>query len=127
MPLRANRPCKHPGCRALATDGRFCRSHATQAAAVRPYDLWRGTPAERGYDADWRRVRKIALERDAYTCRECREPATDVHHKITVALAPHLRLDLDNLISLCKPCHSAITALRDSAFAGPRGQHRHRR
>ena len=77
-------------------------------------------------------MRKIALDRDGHLCQACLEagravPATDVHHQITVALAPHLRLDLDNLISLCKSCHSAITAVRDSAFAGPRGQLRDRR
>lgn len=122
MPSRAKRPCKHPGCRDVASAGRFCTRHAGDAAAVRPYDRWRGSPASRGYDKDWRRVRLEALQRDKHLCQDCLKRnvltrATEVHHKITIELAPYLRLDLDNLVSLCKPCHSGITATRDSSFA----------
>jgi 5-methylcytosine-specific restriction protein A len=93
--------------------------------AIRPYDRWRGSPASRGYDADWRRVRLEALERDKHLCQDCLERevltlATEVHHKIPIEIAPELRLELDNLRSLCKPCHSAITATRDSSFARKR-------
>lgn len=122
MPFRATRPCKHNGCRDLARVGRFCTKHAADTAATRPYDRWRGSPASRGYDADWRRVRKLALERDKHLCQHCLLKklltlATEVHHEIPIELAPNLRLVLTNLVSLCKPCHSAITATRDSSFA----------
>lgn len=123
MPLRASRPCKHGGCRALAATGsRFCSAHANQPAATRPYDKWRGSPASRGYDADWRRVRKLALERDHHLCQDCLAagrltPAAEVHHEVPIELDRSRRLDLTNLRCLCKPCHSAITAVRDSNFA----------
>ena len=115
MPTRARRPCNKPGCRNVASDGRFCAKHAVDTAVTRPYDRWRGSPASRGYDADWRRVRLQALERDRHLCQDCLlrkilTPAEEVHHVIPIELAPHLRLELDNLRSLCKPCHSAITA-----------------
>jgi 5-methylcytosine-specific restriction protein A len=68
-------------------------------------------------------VRLQALARDHHLCQDCLQrqrltPAKEVHHILTVEIAPHLRLDLDNLRSLCKPCHSAVTATRDSSFAG---------
>jgi 5-methylcytosine-specific restriction protein A len=119
MPSRAARPCAHGGCRAKAVNGPFCSAHAVSVRAARPYDAWRGSSASRGYDADWRRVRVLALVRDGRRCQSpgCGRPATDVHHKVTITRAPHLRLDLANLVSLCKECHSSITAKRDSTFA----------
>lgn len=126
MPFRAARPCAHSGCRGIATNGRFCSSHAESKRATRPYDAWRGSSASRGYDADWRRIRVQALLRDNYECQCCKlrgivKRATDVHHQITIEEAPWLRLALSNLISLCKECHSSITATRDSSFARKRG------
>ena len=125
MPFRARRPCLHGGCGAVAGESRYCEKHAGDSAASRPYDRWRGSSTSRGYDADWRRVRLQALERDKHLCQACLERkvltlATEVHHKIPIEIAPHLRLDLDNLVSLCKPDHSAITATRDSSFARKR-------
>lgn len=92
---------------------------------MRPYDAWRGSAASRGYDADWRRIRLLALERDHHLCQACLRAkravrATDVHHKVSIAEAPELRLVLDNLESLCHGCHSSITATRDSTFAQKR-------
>ncbi|WP_172838120.1 HNH endonuclease signature motif containing protein [Terriglobus roseus] len=37
-------------------------------------------------------------------------PATEVHHIIPIRTDPTKRLDRSNLMSLCKPCHSRITA-----------------
>ena len=120
--MRAARPCGHAGCRGTAAEGRFCSAHAVSLRATRPYDAWRGSSASRGYDAEWRRVRVQALERDKYECQHCKlrriaKRATDVHHIIPVVEAPHLRLVLSNLLSLCHECHSSITATRDSSFA----------
>ena len=122
MPMRAARPCGHPGCRGTAAIGSFCNSHAVSARATRPYDAWRGSSRERGYDRDWALVRVQALERDSYECQECKQRgvlkrATEVHHIVPIRRAPWLRLVLTNLISLCKECHSGITARRDSTFA----------
>ena len=36
--------------------------------------------------------------------------AVDVHHKIKISERPDLRLELSNLMSLCKSCHSIRTA-----------------
>lgn len=64
----------------------------------------------RGYDAAWRRVRNTYLRFNPL-CERCTSagrstPADDVHHIQTIAEAPHLRLDLDNLESLCRACHN---------------------
>lgn len=50
--------------------------------------------------------RKLVLERDNHTCREC--PTRDglhVHHIKQVALFPELQNDMSNAITLCESCH----------------------
>ena len=72
----------------------------------------RGTPAERGYDAAWRVVRSVKLMQDP-CCEDCLPritPAVDVHHIRRISEAPWLRLELSNLMALCKACHAVRTA-----------------
>jgi 5-methylcytosine-specific restriction protein A len=110
--MRSRRPCKQPRCPNL-TDSGYCDTHKT--LATKNDSLWRGTPAERGYDHRWRKLRVDALKRDQYLCIMCRAdgratPADDVDHKIPIAFNPMLRLDIDNLQSLCREHHAKKTA-----------------
>ena len=72
----------------------------------------RGTAAQRGYDARWRRVRAWYLKRHPL-CLDCQgegrvAPATEVHH--IVALRDGGTHEETNLTALCKSCHSRRTA-----------------
>ena len=58
----------------------------------------------------WRRIRKLALQRDHYLCQlrispKCTRIATEVHHIKSLEEFPELALDLDNLTSCCWWCH----------------------
>jgi 5-methylcytosine-specific restriction protein A len=58
----------------------------------------------------WRKIRKLALQRDHYLCQECLKAdkitrATEVHHIETANDNPDKALTLDNLVSLCWDCH----------------------
>lgn len=60
----------------------------------------------------WRRLRRIALQRDHYLCQKCLDKkrikkATEVHHIKPIKDNPEKALDLENLQSLCKDCHEA--------------------
>ena len=66
----------------------------------------------------WLQVRAKALERDAGMCQDCMDlfraglkvkprRAIMVHHVISIEDRPDLALDLNNLRSLCGPCHNA--------------------
>ncbi len=102
MATGAKRPCAYPNCPELTTS-QYCPTHSKQVAAR--YDKARGTAAQRGYDATWRKVRahKLALYP---LCQLCEtqgrlKPAVLVHH-----------IDRDprnnapgNLQSLCVQCH----------------------
>jgi 5-methylcytosine-specific restriction enzyme A len=72
------------------------------------------TAAERGYGADWRRVRAEVLRNEPF-CRMCKAPATDVDHIAPFqGLADPRRLALTNLRPLCAPCHRRRTAAQSN-------------
>lgn len=109
MPARLPRPCSHPGCPAVVPpDRRYCPDH--ERAERSRYDRERGSAAARGYDARWRRVRRMVLAEEPL-CRRCAAagrvmPATDVHH-----IDGDVRnLSRENLEPLCHECHSRETA-----------------
>lgn len=90
------------------------RRTGAPAARVHDHDSGRESAAARGYDADWRRLRKRQLQLEPL-CRRCKAdglltPATEVDHVVPIADAPGRRLDASNLQSLCHPCHSLKTA-----------------
>lgn len=80
-------------------------------------DLERGTPAQRGYDKDWYRLRWSFLQEHPACC-VCGAKATHVDHIQSIRQAPHLRLEPSNLRSMCAPCHSRRTARDQSANWG---------
>lgn len=118
--MRSKKPCSIAGCPNLTSE-RWCEGHKTNKHVARSYDDRRGSSASRGYDGNWRRIRKVALLRDNYLCQECLKddrptPANEVHHILGIDVRPDLRLDLDNLSSVCAPCHKRLTAEEQGIF-----------
>lgn len=110
MPRKPKRPCSHPACPAL-TEGLYCDKHAR--LMTQHYERYQRDPAtKKRYDRQWRRIRDQYI--DAHPlCEKCQErsrvtPAEEVHH--IVPLARGGTHDPSNLMSLCKPCHSRLTA-----------------
>lgn len=73
----------------------------------------RGSTTQRGYDVAWERFRKFFLMNNPL-CRDCLDadrltPANEVHHVHKLADGGP-RLDPDNCMALCKPCHARRTA-----------------
>lgn len=50
---------------------------------------------------------EISFKREP-NCVICGKRATDPHHFIKRSLCKHLQLDLDNIVSLCRGCHSRL-------------------
>jgi 5-methylcytosine-specific restriction enzyme A len=69
MPSLPKRPCNSPGCGSLCGAERYCPEHRRQT--LRQQDDRRGTSAERGYDADHRRLRVLCFIRDGWRCVDC--------------------------------------------------------
>lgn len=70
------------------------------------------TTTQRGYDHAWRKLseRKRAIDP---LCEHCLSlgrttAATEVHHMQSIADAPHLRLAMGNLLSVCSDCHAIL-------------------
>lgn len=113
--MSRNRIC--PNCRRAVLAGQVCECRKTserkRKAAI---DASRPKAGERGYDADWRAVRRqyLAAHPD---CQHdgCTAPASEVDHVHSVAERPDLRLSWSNLRGYCKHHHSQRTA-RDQSF-----------
>jgi 5-methylcytosine-specific restriction endonuclease McrA len=74
---------------------------------------------DRGYGADWRKVRAQVLAAEPL-CRLCRQrPAAEVDHiRPFHGLADPLRLAVSNLRPLCTPCHRTRTARQSHGGRG---------
>jgi 5-methylcytosine-specific restriction endonuclease McrA len=95
VPTRPRVACADPGC----PNTRPCPDH--------PARTWAGKPMPPG----WKATRRRILARDGHRCRACgATEALEVHHTIPGAEAD------ETLVTLCRPCHRAITAAQ--ALAG---------
>lgn len=107
MPSRAPTACRRPGCRGLVRGGVCSVCGDLRRITAAEHDERRGDATERGYDARWRRLRKMHLAAEPL-CRMCGRPADLVDH-ITPIRDGGERLDDDNLQSLCRSCHDEKT------------------
>lgn len=114
--MRPRAPCAQPGCPAIATGRGFCDSHQPPRRERTP-DAPRPSPASRGYDATWRRIRQAHLRAEPQ-CRECGQPAVLVDH--ITPLRHGGTNDPANLQSLCGPCHNRKTARYDGGWGNAR-------
>ena len=110
MPFKPKKPCSYPGCPEL-TDRLYCPEH--QRKANRTYEKYkRDTTSKKRYNASWQKIRKAYATSHPF-CEECLKdgrftPVEHVHH--ILPLADGGTHDQDNLMSLCKSCHSRIHA-----------------
>ena len=110
MPLKPKRPCSFPGCPNL-TNARFCEEHAKQEA--KRYEKYGRDPAaKKRYGRTWKRIRDRYIAANPL-CEQCKKngkltPAEEVHH-IKPLSQGGSNTD-DNFMSLCKSCHSSISA-----------------
>ena len=99
MPKSPKRPCRYPGCPNLCEKGTYCAEHQSESP-----ERWRGSAAERGYGADWRKARRrFLLKRGVLT------PATVVDHIVPHRGDQRLFWDESNWQPLCKQCHDRKT------------------
>lgn len=110
MPRLPMKPCKYPGCPKL-TAGDYCMEHAR--TVNRQYAKYGRKPEERKrYGRQWRKVRNAYAAKHPL-CEMCLlvNRLTDVQEVHHIFPLDHGGTnDEINLMSLCKPCHSRISA-----------------
>jgi 5-methylcytosine-specific restriction protein A len=110
MPKKPQRACQHPGCPKL-TDSLYCAEHQQQA--TRHYNRFQRDPeSNKCYGRAWKRIRDRYIKAHPL-CEQCEKdgllaPAEEVHH--ILPLSHGGTNNTSNLMALCKPCHSRITA-----------------
>ena len=110
MPRKPARPCRHPGCCVLVSDG-YCDAHRPRGdRRSEEAQSWRWMYQTQ----DWKTLRSEQLLREPW-CRECaqhgiRTRATDVDHIRDHKGDWTVFIDASNLQSLCHSCHSRKTA-----------------
>lgn len=116
MPRKPKKPCSYPGCPAL-TEERFCEEH--KKLNNKNYERYQRDPrTKKHYGSRWRKIRKMYLNKYPF-CEECKKQgklteANEVHH--ILPLSKDGTHDFDNLMALCKPCHSRISILEGDRF-----------
>jgi 5-methylcytosine-specific restriction protein A len=75
-----------------------------------------------GYGWDWQQLRQRFIAENPL-CSECAKSgvatsADEVHHIVPIAESPWLRLEWNNLVALCVPCHRAMDHERRTRGAG---------
>lgn len=120
--MQIKKRCGKINCREFIEDvsQSFCDEH--KGETDRAYNEFRNTYNKEYVtfysSKKWRDKRKQALRRDEYICRRCKEEfdlitiAEEVHHIVPTKVDWNKRLELDNLMSLCKPCHQQIESKR---------------
>lgn len=110
MQKKPKRPCSYPGCPNL-TDRRFCGKHQKQEnRRYEKYDL--SPEVKKRYGRAWKKIRDRHMA-EYPLCEMCKKqgrltPAEEIHH--IVPLSHGGTHEESNLMSLCKACHSEITA-----------------
>lgn len=115
-----SRPCREFGCPNIVHSRNqhgYCDDHASMRSNWNKRPQRKGSTTERGYGHAWRLLREKVLRRDNYLCVKC----SDNGHTITATDVDHIvgkehggTDDMDNLQSLCSPCHKEKTAREDS-------------
>lgn len=120
MPKKAKRPCRYRNCPRLtdSTSG-YCEEH--EKIQLRRYEKERAPIHNQRYGYQWRKLRKRFLDANPL-CEQCRlqgryTMATEVHHIKPLSAGGSL-FDMNNLMPLCKSCHSRITLTTENLQRG---------
>jgi 5-methylcytosine-specific restriction protein A len=117
MPYKDKHSCKYPSCPKL-TDSRYCGEH--KKLIDNQYNKYQRDPlTKKRYGREWKQIRDRYIAAHPL-CEECKNdnrltPAKEVHHILRLSAGGDN--SENNLMALCKSCHSTITG-RDGSRWG---------
>lgn len=125
MPYAAKKPCAHSGCRALVQSGSgsLCALHRTEKTRLYNQQPERAKAKSLYATKQWQDIRRLVL-RSSPLCVVCKKAGRFVAAEHVDHIKPHKGdeatfFDVENLQSLCKPCHSRKTVTEDGGFGNP--------
>lgn len=110
MPKKPKSPCRFSDCPAIS-ENLYCDKH--NKIINKYYNKYKRAPdTYKHYSNRWRKIRQLYIKEHP-VCELCEKnnilkPVEEVHH--IVALSKGGTHKEENLMSLCKSCHSKITA-----------------
>ena len=119
MPKKPKRPCRFRGCPCLTdSSSGYCPEH--EKIQLCNYERARAQIHNQRYGYRWRKLRTRFLNAHPL-CEQCKAngrytAATEVHH--VIPLANGGTHDENNLMALCKSCHSRITLKTENMQKG---------
>jgi 5-methylcytosine-specific restriction protein A len=109
MPKRPARPCSARGCPNLVSGrGRFCAEHQSLEWSRQK----QARTAPNDYGPEWNKIRNEFIRYYPH-CARCGAKAEIVHHKVAREQGGD---GWNNLMSLCRRCHSKIHADQGDLF-----------
>lgn len=108
MPWKPKRPCGYPSCPKLVT-GQYCEEH--KKLADKHYNRYQRDSFSKTFynNKAWRRLAREQLRREPL-CVEClkvkRVQCAEIADHIKPIRDGGVKLDRDNLQSLCRACHN---------------------
>jgi 5-methylcytosine-specific restriction enzyme A len=110
LPKKPESPCRFNGCPELTHDS-YCEKH--QSIIDHRYNKYERDPQTyKRYSNRWRKIRRLYIQEHPM-CELCERknllvPVQEVHHIVPLSQGGTHREE--NLMGLCKSCHSRITA-----------------
>ncbi|MGY0692975.1 HNH endonuclease [Virgibacillus sp. FSP13] len=120
--MNIKKRCNKVGCNELIpTAQTYCDQHTNHN--YKQYEQIRtstddGKTYKRFYDTkEWKSLRYQAMLRDGFCCVMCGREARIGDHIIPTKVRWDLRLDMDNIQSLCFECHNIKTAKDEQEYS----------
>jgi 5-methylcytosine-specific restriction enzyme A len=107
--------CGEQGCKTLISNGRYCDNHKRKSYKVHQskYKSFYSSQA-------WRDLKAYCYQRDGGRCIRCHRfvfgKTSQHHHKVPIRVRPNLKLDEDNIITVCPKCHSILEQECDKEY-----------
>jgi len=92
---------------------KFCSMRCARRVAARAFYQRNKRPHDPRLKVKaWKDAKAKAVERDGGKCRLCGVPANHVHHVFHRTAAEMHDHNLDNLVTLCNPCHNKMHEIK---------------
>lgn len=102
--------CGEQGCKQLIEKGSYCADHKRRQKKV----AWQSNNKSFYQSKAWKDMKAYCYQRDGGCCKRCSKfvhgKRSHAHHVIPVSMNPRLKLEPDNIMTLCSSCHPIVEA-----------------